>query len=270
MNLTKILTGVLLAASVALLGYLYTSIQEVIDTRALIASTEAGIIERLKIIREAETVFQEQHGRYTANWDSLADFMEKGRVPILQRREEIKQKAYGGEEVKVFIDTLGYISAMDRIFKKNYSMNATDNGTFLGFKVKVGDRVIKNQKAYTIKVGERNTVDPPFQENGIIETLADVNSGDQVTKGKLLITYSNDVFNRNIDIRKIGEIPGSNGKKFDIFVGEVDKGGIKVDVIEVKDPNPINPARKESNEQKTRKPLRFGSRMDVSTAGNWE
>lgn len=270
MNLTKILTGILLAASLALGVYLYNSIQKVIDDREMIKSSEEAIIERLKIIREAEVVYQERNGRYTASWDTLADFMEKGRVPILQRREEIKQKAYGGEEVKVYIDTLGYISAMDRIFKKNYSMNASDNGVFMGYKVKVGDRVIKNQKAYTIKVSDRNTVDPPFQENGVIETLAEIKVGDQVTKGQLLINYSNDVFNRNIDVRKLGEVPGSDGKKFDIFVGKVDKGGLKVDVIEVKDPNPINPARKESNEQKTRKPLRFGSRTDVATAGNWE
>ena len=43
-----------------------------------------------------------------------------------------------------------------------------------------------------------------------------------------------------------------------------------VSVIEVKDPAPINPDRKASNEAKTRQPLGFGSRMDVGTAGNWE
>jgi hypothetical protein len=43
-----------------------------------------------------------------------------------------------------------------------------------------------------------------------------------------------------------------------------------VDVIEVKDPKPVNPNRKESNEAKNRKPLHFGSRFDISTSGNWE
>ena len=59
-------------------------------------------------------------------------------------------------------------------------------------------------------------------------------------------------------------------RNFDIFVSQIDRSGIKVWIIEVKDPSPINPARKEDNEAKNRKPLRFGSRIDVTTAGNWE
>ena len=155
------------------------------------------------------------------------------------------------------------------IFKKNYTMGASDNGTFIGFKVKVGDMVIKNQKAYSIRVGDR-TNEPPFKEKGVITSLADVKEGDAISKGKILVNISEYIFNPGINVRAMGEIPGNPGKMFDIFVGRVDKGGLKVDVIEVRDPNPINPIRKESNEQKARKPLRFGSRLDVSTAGNWE
>ena len=43
-----------------------------------------------------------------------------------------------------------------------------------------------------------------------------------------------------------------------------------VDVVEVRDVAPVNPNRNEENEAKNRKPLRFGSRTDVTTAGNWE
>lgn len=270
MNLTKILTVVLLSVSLILGYYLYSGVQKVIDDRAVIESTEFTIIERLKLIREAESVYQDQNGKYTGSWDSLTRFIETGRVPILQRREEIKQKAYGGEEVIVHVDTLGFVSAKESIFKKNYSMNATDNGTFLGYKVKVGDQVIKNQKSYTIRVGGDRINEPPFQEKGVVDSLAAVRSGEAVSKGKVLIYYSDYIFNKNIDLSKIGEVPGMPGLMFDIFVKKIDRSGVMVDVIEVKDPKPINPSRKEGNEQKARKPLRFGSRVDVSTAGNWE
>ncbi len=269
MNLTKILTIVLFSVSLVLGYYLYTGVQKVIDDKAIIESTETAVIDRLKLIREAESVFQEQTGRYTSSWDTLANFIETGSVPILQRREEIKQKAYGGEEVVIHVDTLGFVSAKESIFKKNYSMNATDNGTFVGFKMKIGDQVVKNQKAYSIKVGERVEL-PPFQENGTIDSLADVKEGQSVTKGMVLIYYSDYVFNKNIDLKTLGEVPGHPGLMFDIFVKKIDRNGLMVDVIEVKDPKPINPMRKESNDQKTRKPLRFGSRTDVATAGNWE
>jgi hypothetical protein len=269
MTLTRILTVVLLLFSLGLGYFLYSGIQEVIDTTEQIQTTEAAIIEKLRIIREAEGVYQEQNGKYTASWDTLANFILNAKVPILQRREELKQKAYGGEEVIVHVDTLGFVSAKERIFKKNYTMNATDNGTFMGYRVKVGQAVVKNMKAYLIRVGDR-TNEPPFAENGIIESLADVKEGQEVTKGQILINYSNYVFNKNTDVTKLGEVPGNPGAMFDIFVKKIDRNGLLVDVIEVRDPKPINPLRKESNELKTRKPLRFGSRTDVSTAGNWE
>lgn len=269
MNLTKILTVVLFGISLVLGYYLYSGIQTVIDDRARIETTEATVIERLRLIREAEMLYQEQFGRYTSNWDSLARFIETGQVPILQRREEIKQKAYGGEEVTVFTDTLGYISAKESIFKKHYSMNSTENGILLGYKVKKGDQVLKNQKAYTIKADDRVS-EPPFVETGIVDSLANVKEGETVTKGKVLIYYSNYVFNRNVDLSKLGEVPGSPGSMFMIVTKKIDRNGLMVDVIEVVDPKPINPARRESNDQKTRKPLRFGSQTDVSTAGNWE
>ena len=77
------------------------------------------------------------------------------------------------------------------------------------------------------------------------------------------------MLNPDVDIKTLGNVPGSD-KKFDIYTGYIDRGGLKISVIEVKDPAPINPERRESNEAKNRKPLRFGSRNDVSTAGNWE
>ena len=273
MNLTRIITIVLFIGSAFLAWRLYDGVQSTIDQKAEVERAEAAVIERLKLIREAEIVFFEVNKRYTANWDSLANFIETGRVPIINRREEIKQIGYGQEEVKVFYDTLGYIPAKDRIFKKEYTVNASENGIFMGFKVKVGDRILKNQKGYTIKVGEKPQ-DPPFTEQGIITKLADVKVGDQIKKGQTLINFWDYIFDPNVDIKNIGKKPktkeDSQDVMFTIYVGKVDKNGVLVQTIEVKDPKPDNPQRKESNEAKNRKPLQFGSRIDVSTSGNWE
>jgi biotin carboxyl carrier protein len=269
MNLTKILTGVLLLASLFLAYLLYRSVQGTIEERATISTTEDAIVEKLKLIREAEIVFQSVNKRYTSNWDSLANFIRNGQVPIIQRREEITQKAYGVEEVKVIIDTLGFVSAKDRIFTKTYYVNSPDNGTFLGYKVKEGDRVIKNQKTYALRVNEK-VVEPPMQDEGTISKLEPIKVGSELKKGQQLITLTNYMFNPNVDLATLGNVPGQGNLKFDIFVGVVEKGGLKVQVIEVKDPKPVNPIRRESNEAKNRKPLHFGSRFDISTSGNWE
>ncbi|PIB35553.1 hypothetical protein BFP72_09195 [Reichenbachiella sp. 5M10] len=72
------------------------------------------------------------------------------------------------------------------------------------------------------------------------------------------------------DLATLDKVPGSETATFDMWADEIDKGGVKVDVVEVKSTAPINPARKEDNEARTKKPLRFGSRTNITTAGNWE
>jgi hypothetical protein len=271
MNLIKVLTAVLFAGSLFLMYYLYDGIDSVIESQKEIKTKEAQMIERLGLIREAEMIFQEQMGRYTANWDSLADFIENGKVPIIQITEKIEQQAYGVEKVTQIRDTLGFIPARDRIFKRNFTMNAPDDGVFQGYKVAVGDKVIKTQKAFGIKFnGSAEISEPKFIENGTIASLADLKPGDKVTKGQNMINFWDYKFNPNVDIRKIGEIPYEPGKLLNIFVGKVDKSGLMVDVIEVVDSNPADKSRKESNDLKNKRPLHFGSRYDAATTGNWE
>lgn len=59
-------------------------------------------------------------------------------------------------------------------------------------------------------------------------------------------------------------------EKFELFTAKIPMGGTEVSVIEVKDPNPIDETRKESNDLPHRRPLKFGSRDEVSTGGSWQ
>ncbi len=70
----------------------------------------------------------------------------------------------------------------------------------------------------------------------------------------------------NFKLQNLPYKPGSK-TKFDIYADKVVKGSIRVDVFEVKDPNPINPARRKDDNERA---LRIGSRSDVTTSGNWE
>ena len=66
-------------------------------------------------------------------------------------------------------------------------------------------------------------------------------------------------------------IPGVEPSvKFNIWADKINKAGILVDVIEVVNPNPVDPNRSEDSDYDSKKPLRFGSRSNVTTAGNWE
>lgn len=271
MNLTKILTYALFIVSLGLAYYLYDNINSTIEFQASIADTEKQIIDKLQIIREAEKVYLEQNRKYTASWDTLINFIENGVVPITQRTETIIPLSYGKDSVHVEIDTIGTISVKDKIFKKTYTVNAADNGTFIGFDTKHGAYVVKTSPAYRIKKdGQEKTEQLKFIDEGIVDYVSDVNSGDIVKKGQLLISLWDYALNPKVNIKTLAEIPGSNGKKFDIFVGKIEKNSMQVNVIEVVDPAPINPERRASNEAKNRKPLGFGDRNDVTTAGTWE
>lgn len=270
MNLNRIVAGVLFVISLALAGYLYSSISGTIQEQESIATKEAQVIERLKLIREAEIVYQETHGRYTASWDTLVNFIETGSYYVIQRTEKIIPLSYGVDSIQVFIDTIDVIPARERIFKRNFTINAADNGTLVKWHVKVGDRVVRTQKAYSLRTANGEVRDHPFREDGTVSQLANVPEGSPVSKGQNLITFWDYQFDPNIDVKTMAFIPYLENTRFDIFVSKVDKNGVLVDVIEVKDPSPADPNRKESNDAKNRKPLRFGSRLDVTTAGNWE
>jgi hypothetical protein len=71
----------------------------------------------------------------------------------------------------------------------------------------------------------------------------------------------------DFDPSTLSTIPGSGGKKFDIFAGRVKRNNLEVDVFEIKDVAPANPARRRNNNEKA---LKVGSREEASTAGNWE
>ncbi len=72
----------------------------------------------------------------------------------------------------------------------------------------------------------------------------------------------------DFQVNDIAVIPGS-GKKFEVFADKITKSGVTVDVIEVKDIDPFDKTRKEDHDIKNRRPLRFGSRTEITTSGNW-
>ena len=194
MNLVKILTYVFLVVAIALAAYLVHFIYSDIQMQKRIAEVEAQVVDKLKIIREAEIAYQSVHGQFTSDWDKLIDFMKNGRLYVVEKKEELIPLDYGADSLVIHIDTLDVVSVKDSLFS--------------------------------------------------------------VTK------YP------DLNIDEIATIPGS-GKKFDIFADKITKSGVTVDVVEVKDVDPIDKSRKEDSEIKNRKPLRFGSRSEITTSGNW-
>ena len=194
MNLTKILTYVFLVIAIGLAAYLVNLIYSDIESKRRIAEVEARVVEKLKMIREAQIAYQAVHGQYTSDWDKLISFINNGKIYVVERREEIIPLDYGADSLVVHVDTLDAVNVRDSLFSR--------------------------------------------------------------------IKYP------NLVIEDLPLIPESN-KKFEIFADKITKSGVTVDVIEVRDVDPIDKTRKEESEIKNRRPLRFGSRTEITTSGNW-
>ncbi|WP_194777353.1 hypothetical protein [Pararhodonellum marinum] len=193
MNLTKILSIVFLLGALGLGYALYKSVDNVLEEEKRIARIEARVIEKLIMLRDAQIAYQASNKEYAPTWDSLRQFIQDGKIWLVQRTEETKLLEYGKEETTVTFDTLGSVGVMDSLF---------------------------NERKY-----------PDFN----LEALA--------------------------------VVPGSGGLQFEFFTDKVERSGRQVSVFEIRDPAPVNPNRRQNNNEKA---LRVGSRTDTSTSGNWE
>lgn len=190
----KYYTYATLLFAAGLAFYLVNSIKYSIDEEARINAAEDKVIEKLKMIREAQIAFQSVNGKYANEWDSLLNFVENGNIFLIQRREQTVLLDYGAEETTLYLDTLGKVTVLDSLFSSI----------------------------------------PNFLASNLVY------------------------------------VPGYDDVKFEIWASKIEKGGVEVDVVEVRNPKPFDPNRKESNEANINKPLRFGSRTSITTAGNWE
>tara|TARA_A100001011_G_scaffold387210_1_gene464610 strand:+ start:943 stop:1527 length:585 start_codon:yes stop_codon:yes gene_type:complete len=194
MEKNKIYTYSTLLLAVLLAGYLINSIKTSIDEEKRISTMEAKIIEKLKLIRNAQIAFESVKGQYTSDWDQLINFIDSDNIYLIQRREETILLEYGAEETTLYLDTIGSISVIDSLFSNI----------------------------------------------------------------------------PNFSSKSLPAVPGIENATFKMWSGKIEKGGVLVNVVEVRNPKPVDPNRKESNEANIHKPLRFGSRISITTAGNWE
>lgn len=72
------------------------------------------------------------------------------------------------------------------------------------------------------------------------------------------------------NVAKLPELPHAPGKFFSLYAKDSIRNGVAVDYIEVVDTYPYDRTRTDDAEIESRRPLRFGSRTDITTAGNWQ
>lgn len=269
---TRIFSYFFMLIALGLAAFFVLRIKTRIDDEKEIKQSEEQIIKKLMLIRDAEKAYQSVYGKYTADWDTLINFIEDGQYPITKRTETIIELEYGADSSVVTIDTLEIVPVKDYIFKKKHNVYVSAEGTFVKYLVTPGQYIIKGTKIYTMYNNlQGKNVDQVAKETGRVGQLADLSPGDKLTKGQLLFIQTEELYDPNTDISQLAYIPFTDPpQKFDLFADRIERNRLMVNVIEVRDTAPKNPARSEKNDSNAQKPLRFGSRTEVTTAGNWE
>ena len=269
---TRVFSIITLLIAITLAYFLVSNIKFAIDEEERISQSESIVIEKLKLIREAEKAYQEVNSRYTNNWDSLINFIEHGKYYVTKRSEKIIELAYGADSIVVTIDTIDVMPAKQYIFIKNHDVFIADDGDFMEFFIKKGQEIRKGQKLYSmVSALTGKKVNQMSKVSGVVTSIETITANTKMAKGELLFQVRESLFDPNINISQLAIIPLTNPPaKFNLFADRIEKNRLMVNVVEVRDTKPVDPQRKEDNEANNRRPLRFGSRTEVTTAGNWE
>ena len=110
---------------IAFFGYqTYMSIYEPIQFNKVKNKRYAVVIESLKDIRDSQLAHRQVTGKFSKDFDGLIKFIDTAEYTITQRRDssiidEDLTKRYGVDTFKsiVIIDTLGFVSVKDSLFK---------------------------------------------------------------------------------------------------------------------------------------------------------
>ena len=111
-NLTII--NIALALIALLLVYLvYRSISEPVVFENIRKERELKVVQNLKDIRNTQTLFKQTYNRYTADFDSLIEYIKTGKLPVVNIVADPNDTTF----TKTINDTVGYIAVVDSLFK---------------------------------------------------------------------------------------------------------------------------------------------------------
>ncbi|MGO3238258.1 MAG: hypothetical protein ACTIKA_08295 [Psychroflexus halocasei] len=122
----KIVIQIVLTVVIGVLGYYtYKSVYGPVEFNKVKEKRYQKVISKLKDVRDAEMAHKEINGTFTGSFDSLVKFLDTAQYVVTQRRDttfldEEYKKTYGVDKYveDVVIDTLGYTSVKDSLFKK--------------------------------------------------------------------------------------------------------------------------------------------------------
>ena len=228
MVITRVLSIFFFVVAIGLAVLLVRNIKSKIDEDRRIERQEQLVINKLKMIRDAEVAYLATNGRYTADFDTLIAFIDTGSIYITQRSEEIKMLAYGAEEVTITVDTIGKVSVKDSVFVVRENLLNLTAGTVQNLKLTEGGSISKGDNVVSVLSNTGKTIRIKAPYNAVVEEIY-VREGQQVETSDALARLS---YKRINNIQNLLFIPESkNNSKFDLFAGKITKGNVGLSLL---------------------------------------
>ena len=145
---------------------IYDSINGPISFNKIKNERYAQVINRLKIIRKAQTAHKDVKGFYANNFDSLVSFVENGIFTLIEKRDSSYleyDRTYRIDMLRevVVVDTLGFVPVLDSLFKNDNSYKIMSQVPVEGIDAEFGlkaDIISKNGyrvPVFEVKVAKR-------------------------------------------------------------------------------------------------------------------
>jgi len=117
----NIIKVALLIVIVALAYFVVESILGPVRFNKEVTTRNVEVIQNLRDIRTAEMAYKAMNGKYTANFDTLVDFLKFGEIPMVKMTPDPDDTT----NTRTIRDTIGYIPVIDSLFGKRpgYDVN---------------------------------------------------------------------------------------------------------------------------------------------------
>lgn len=125
----SLLLKIVLFAVIIFLGYMvYDSINKPLKFTKEKAKRELVVVQRLKDIRNVQSLYKQAHNEYTASFDSLVAYLNSGEIPVVKLIPDPEDTTF----TRTISDTLGYIKVVDSLFARRANFNP-NNLRFIPF-----------------------------------------------------------------------------------------------------------------------------------------
>ena len=115
--------NIVLALVAIFLAYkVYDSIRQPVLFENTKSEREAKVVQNLKDIRSTQVLFKQSYNRYTANFDSLIEYIHSGELPVVNIIPDPNDTTF----TKTINDTVGYVKVLDSLFgsRANFDVKA--------------------------------------------------------------------------------------------------------------------------------------------------